>query len=74
MTSTLTETACRYCPNPAHEDSVLCGFHLDWECACNIVEDECGGSTPGSYVVYKMVEDFGWTPEQINENLGREVA
>lgn len=69
---------CRYCDQPVHEfedgqPNLLCDFHTDWECACNLSEDEFNGSTFGWYVEQKMAE-WGWTPEQIKARLAKETV
>jgi hypothetical protein len=50
---------CAYCPHPAASGHLLCDFHADWECCCNLVEDEYGGSIPESAVVSRMIS-WGW--------------
>jgi hypothetical protein len=39
-----TQARCHYCPHPALDDILICGNCADVEAACNICEDECGGS------------------------------
>lgn len=43
MSATANER-CRYCPHPALADIPICGNCADIEAACNVCEDECGGS------------------------------
>lgn len=59
-------TTCRYCDHPAAADFPLCDFCTDWECACNLCEDELGGSIFGPWVVNWMVT-HGWTHAQVKE-------
>lgn len=39
-------------------------FYMDWESACNLCEDEFGGSTFEWYVRDAM-KSYGWTDEEI---------
>ena len=69
---------CRYCDSPVHffedgQGGILCDFHYDWEAACNLSEDEFGGSVFGWWVRQKMAE-WNWTDEQIEARLSRETV
>lgn len=67
---------CNYCPEPAAPELApceLCGFHADWEAACNLVEDEYGGSIYGWAVVNQM-HAWGWAPEAIDSRLAADRA
>lgn len=41
------------------------GFYLDWECGCNLCEDEYGGSIFGWYVE-EFMRKQGWSQEDID--------
>jgi hypothetical protein len=40
-------------------------FYLDWECACNLCEDEMGGHIHGPWVRAWMLQN-GWSQEDID--------
>lgn len=74
MPKVFNPLACSYCPTSVgYTTGVLCAFHADWECACNLVEDLCEGSIPDGLVVARMIE-WGWTQAGIDAALALEES
>lgn len=48
-------------------------FYFDWECACNLCEDETGGSIHGGWVRGWML-DHGWTEADLALHAEYEAA